>query len=499
MAVSTARIVRNAGSAAAQVLVSGLMFLLLYRYLLEAVGVERLGIWSVVLATTSAARISELGFTGGVVKFVAKHLAHGDGDRAGRTIETAVLALAGFVGVLLLAAWWPAHGLLARLLPPDALPEGRAILPYALLSLWITTLGGICQSALDGCQRTDLRAAFATLNSVLHLLLAMALVPAHGLLGLAWVQVALSTLLALASWTFLRRELRGLPLVPRRWSQADFRDMLRYGLNIQLSTLAALLTDPVTKALLSRFGGLATAGYYEMASRMILQLRSLLTAPNRIMVPVFAQLHETDGRRIETLYRDICRLQVFLALPFYAGIAAMVPAVSQLWIGHHEPTFVLLALLLTAGWFLNGFANPAYYANLGIGRLRWNTWSHVVTGVLNAMLGLAFGLAFGGTGVAVAWVLALVLGSAVTLVGFHVERGRPLAEMLMRSDGWLSIACIGGVVAAWILQARYAPTMPAVLLLALAATVFAAVVAAPAWSHPMRGRVLAMIRAARTA
>lgn len=245
MSGTVPRVVRNAAAATIQVVASGLLLFLLYRFLLRELGIERMVFWSFVLSTTIAARITELGFSGGAVKFIAQHVANGDLPRASRAVETALLVAGGFVAVLL---------------------------PWALASLWFTALGGICQPALDGCLRTDLRVMFAVASSLLALVLAMLLVPVYGLLGLAWTQLALAALLACASWACMRRELRHLPWVPSHVDREQFGVLARYGLNLQAGTILQLLTDPVTKALLTRFGGLAMTGYYEMASRMLMQL-----------------------------------------------------------------------------------------------------------------------------------------------------------------------------------------------------------------------------------
>ena len=488
------RITRNAAAAVLQVLVSGLTLFLLYRYLLGSIGIERMGIWSIVLATTSAARLTELGFSGGVVKFVAKFLSYDDFDSAGRAAETAALALALVVGCVLLAAYWPVIWFLAKFLPGSALPEARALVPYALLALWIATIAGIFQSALDGCQRTDLRAAFAIANSILYLVLALLLVPRFGLLGLAYVQVALAIALAVVSWMFLRRQLPGLPLLPSRWSRVHLRSLLGYGLTIQFNTVLMLLADPVTKALLSKFGNLSMVGWYDMAVRMVMQLRALLTAPNQVLVPIFARLHESGSAGVVSMYRDTYQLQAFLALPYYAMVVAVLPSVSSLWIGHLEHSFVLFSILLVVGWSLNGFVNPAYFANLGTGRMRWNTVAHVVIGLLNCLLGAIAGLWLGGVAVVVAWVVALVIGSSVVVLAFHRENRMPLRELVPAGSGWLLVACCIGVALAWFSYFRLTTDLHAIVRLVVGATACAAVALPAMWLHPMRGRVLRLLR-----
>jgi hypothetical protein len=48
--------------ATVQVDVTGLSIIALFRFLLKTIGIDRVGIWSLVLATTNETRVSELGF-----------------------------------------------------------------------------------------------------------------------------------------------------------------------------------------------------------------------------------------------------------------------------------------------------------------------------------------------------------------------------------------------------------------------------------------------------
>ena len=69
------RLISNAAVSVVQTVISGVVLFLLYRYLLDHLGTEQLGLWSVILASTSVARLSDLGLTGSVVKFVARYRA----------------------------------------------------------------------------------------------------------------------------------------------------------------------------------------------------------------------------------------------------------------------------------------------------------------------------------------------------------------------------------------------------------------------------------------
>ena len=58
-----------------QIVVISIVLFFLYKFLLGTIGVEQFGIWSLVLATTAVTQIADLGFSGGVVKFVSKYVA----------------------------------------------------------------------------------------------------------------------------------------------------------------------------------------------------------------------------------------------------------------------------------------------------------------------------------------------------------------------------------------------------------------------------------------
>lgn len=487
-------VLRNASAATIQVVVSGLLMFFLYRYLLAMIGAEKMGIWSVVLATTSASRITELGLTGSVVKFVAKYVALDDFDKVGDVIQTSILSLGLFLGIVIGLAYFPSLWVLSCLLPAQALQMASNILPFALLSLWLTTTSGVLQSGLDGCQRTDLRALFNIINSVLTMVFALLLVPRFGLLGLAYSQLILAALLLVLGWIFLKVELKILPILPYRWSRVVFKEIVGYGVNFQLISIISMLFDPVTKGLLSKFGGLSIVAYYEMASRMVSQLRGLLIAPTQILVPVIATLQERDLERIPSVYRDSYRLQVYLSIPLYTGILSAIPWVSQLWIGYYQPAFVTCSVLITAGYFMNSLINPAYFCYMGTGKLKWNTWANVAIGVLNISLGLILGMFFGGTGVVVAWVTALSLGSFVVLVAFHLEYHIPFREVVPSGNFWLMLASTVGVVVVWFFYRQLQPTQTIFSLALLCSLTFVAAIILPGWYHPMRIRLMELTR-----
>jgi len=487
------KILINAMMSVLQVIVIAFALFVLYRFLLNALGVERLGIWSIVMAMTSIGQISNLGFSASVLKFVAKYQAHDDQESVAALIQTSAIFIGILAGGVILIVYPLAAWLLGHILRDSNLGEALSILPYALGSLWITILSGIFQSSLDGFQRIAIRSMLLMAGAVLQLTLCLALVPTFGLLGVAYAQVSQALVLLIAGWLILKRHLPLLPIVPWHWDQNLFREMVGYGVNFQIITVSQLLYDPITKGLLTKFGDLSMTGYYEMANRMILQLRSLLVAANQVLVPVIADFQEKNQKAIEEIYKRSYRLLFYIALPMFSAILAFIPIISEAWIGHFESQFVVFANLLTIGWFMNSVASPAYFSNLGIGDLRWNTIGHIIIAVLNLGLGWLLGSIFGGSAVVVAWVISLIAGSLIIPISFHLKYNIPVTELFPEENGPVGFASLVGLTLSLLIYHQMNDHLSLLALSGIIVISFSVIVIIPVWLHPMRKRSIGWV------
>jgi O-antigen/teichoic acid export membrane protein len=475
----------NTFTSVLQVIVLTGVFFALYRFLLKSIGVELLGVWSLVLSTTGVARISELGFSTSAVKFVAKYRALERGDTVAEVIQTAALSIGALTGLVLLIAYPLADWIFGFVVPVERLNVALSILPYALVSLWISQVTSVFLSGLDGTQRIDLKNVLMIVSAVFYLVCSLALTPGYGLRGLAWANVMQAGLTMLGSWLLLKRDLE-LPLFPYRWSYTIFKEMLGYAASLQLISVLKMLCDPLTKALMTMFGSLSAVGYYQMASRMVQQFRTLIISANQVVVPVIADLQERNPESVQRLYWDSYRLLFYISVPFYAVIAVLVPVISRMWIGGYEETFVLYSVLLVIGWFVNTLSGPAYFANLGTGDLRWNTIGHVSTALLNIGLGFVLGSLYGTNGVVFGWVCALVLSSLVIIVPCHLQHGIRLRELVPRESVGLVLASLVAVVVTVVLYSQLEGAWSLVALTSALGLLFVLVVIIPAWFHPMR-------------
>ncbi len=443
------RLFNNAAFSAVQTVVSAVLLFFLYRFLLQQLGAEQLGIWAIVLASTSVGRLTDMGLAGAIVKFVANSNATGQVEKSSRLVQTAALTISAALATLALIALPIFNILLQWVLPETAVSAALEILPYAIASLFFAMISGIFQSGIDACHRMDIKNIILVSCNFIYIGITVILVPRHGLLGIAIAQVIQSILLVCCSWLILKRLIPSLPLLPYRWYRAEFREMVGYATNFQIGMLAGMFFDPVTKFLLAKYGNLSQTAFYEMANQLLQKARSVIISAQQALVPEIAGGNFQDPKDLTTLYQNSYGLSFLLVLPYYIGIALALPLISILWIGRYEPSFVIYGAIVTIGWCAANLSAVPYFFNIGTGALTWNTVNHILNGAINITLGTVLGYYFSGIGVVFAAACALLIPNLMLVQ--VVNRRLGLGQLAIIPHGqriYLSLITTGAAIAA---------------------------------------------------
>ena len=472
-----------------QILTISVVLFFLYKFLLGTIGAEKFGIWSLVLAATAVTQIADLGLSGGVVKFVAKYIAREENENVIGVIQTAALTIGATVGLILTAGYPVIKWALRLIVPSESFPLALEILPFAFIALWLCMLTSIFQAGLDGYQRFDVRSLILISGAVFHFLLCIWWVPKHGLLGLAYAKVVQNGSVMIVSRLALKKIVPSLPFLPFGWNKRLFKEMIGYSINFQIISVSNMLYDPITKALLSKFGGLSMVGYYQMAGKMIQRLHSLIIAANQVLVPAIADLKEKTPEKIRHVYITSYRLLFYLVFPLYFLVIISLPLISKIWIGHYEGAFVTFSALLSIGWLLNTLSSPAYHTNLGTGKLFWNVVGHIVIAVLNVGLGIVLGFIYAGTGVVFGWMLSLALGSSIIYFSYHIRYKIPLSALVPEESRMTLSVCLVGLLFLIAIHKVWGEMFPPTAFSAISVFVFMGIISIPYWRHPMRKRL----------
>ena len=401
----------NAFYSIVQVIISGILLFILYKFLLKTLGSELFGLWALILGLTSVSQIADFGFSASLTKFVAKYDSLKDEVKISRLTQTAVVSTAVSSFVVLLAIYPLIKFLLLRTVNPEFADIAQKIIPLSLISFWFILISNTVESSLDGLQLIRLKNLIIIFYSFINCTILLTASIKFGILGLAYSQILLSIIILILNWTFLRKNLKKLPIFPFVWEKESFKEIINYSITFQASSIIRFFFEPAVKIFITRYNGLSFVSYFELGSKLIIKLRQLIISANYVLVPAYAGLKEKSPEKISNVFKKSYYLIFFISILLFSSIILFSPLISKVWLGDFNKTFVLYLVFLSVAWFGCTINAPAYFLNLGTGELSWNLFSSIAVMIINVSMIFIIGKNIGSYGVVISWSFALLIGS----------------------------------------------------------------------------------------
>lgn len=418
---------RNAFFAGLQYFINGILFFILYKYLINILGERNFGIWALILGASYVVRLGELGFSIGLIKFVSKYRAKNDYPKVNSIIETAVVSVFVLLTLISVLAYYFICFLLPKVLPPADLVIAIKILPYALISFIVINIASLYTSVLDGFMRIVQRSIVNIISACFYVVLSLLWAAKDGIMGLAYAQCTQSFILLGLSVGVAKYFYSSTPVFHFLWRKQDFIELWKYGANLQIITFTVLLCDPITKLLITKYGDVVLTGYFEIANRFVTQIRALIVQPSQTLLPVISEYYEKGSKEIERLFKSSNNIIFKSAFLFLIGIIIASPILSIIILHKWSVAFIIIAISLGIAYYINIIALMPYLFLMGIGKLKWVTISHVATALLNICLGYVVGTLGGGISVVYAWSLSIIIGSAIIIIKTPYKYSFPLS------------------------------------------------------------------------
>jgi len=435
-------VARNTGFYLAAKLVYAAGWIVLTPRLLERLGQEIFGFWSLLMLLGGSLTFFDLGLTSAVTRYTAKLAETGSSRAITKAVGRALLLYSGF-GLVVAAI-----GIAVTPLVLDAfrvpLPwRGEAAIAYrlAFAAFGVSTLSNVVQGALFGFQRVDLASGLGLiLAPVLFGAVHRALDRPHPLQSILVAQLIWTALTAIGMVAALVWILRRFPapgggtesLANERVSVADesagepdLMEMARYGSRVQVGVLATFLNSQVDKLLVGALIGLAWVAPCELGLRLT---NGLISLPQLFLAALLPALAAWDARNRGT-GRDRLYIQLFepyaaLVIATGAAVVALAGPLIRAWLQSDNPSATLalrLTMVSATLLLLTGLATT-----LGRAGGRPGFEARMALLALGLHLPLAWiGLRFWG------WPGALVGGAIACLVA--------TAWLTHRVDRWLGV------------------------------------------------------------
>lgn len=411
---------------------SAFVWLAVTPFVLDRMGPERFGVWSLFFALGGSFATLDLGMATSMSRFVAVGAARAERRAVLDPLRrSAVVAAAtGALWCLLIVvvrqpfiAWF--H------VPRDLAPEVVGSLPLFGASLLAFSIAQVLQGALMGFQRLDLSNGFFLAGLLVHAVVLVVGLSAGGGLFVAALAMVVGHVVngTLSGWA-VRRAVRRLPERPEP-SGVRWRDLLGFGAAVQATNVFVSGQLQGGKVLLGVLGRLLWVTQFELAFRVANALWSLTTLVQGAVIPAAAHASEAGGRdAVREVYRWACRWIFAGAGVLLAGLWLTSPSVLVLWLGPgHEASFSV-ARVLAVGFALATVAGPAGAVARGAG------WPGLEAATLGLALASNLALAwwaiprFGPVGAALAIGASYALQGAAMLTALHRRLGGGTAAWL---------------------------------------------------------------------
>ncbi len=416
--LSKGHIGRNAVFAAVQAIITAISIFTAYRILTAEVGLEGVGLWSLVVAGAFIARAVDVSGAGALARFVALPHKNGHFVLAADYIHTVIITIFAINLIMGSLLFFSSGYLVDHFIEGRYANDARLLVPYVILSaIGLAPLAVTLSSAVDGVQRADQRAIVFAISSLVLLLATYLLVPKMGLIGFGLAQIIQNLFVIVVIWIILYQHLPTIGFFPWRWRKVIFLETISFGLKLQAYSLASLLTEPLVKYFLSQWGGLAMVGLYEFASRLVIQARGVVVAGTQPLMAAASAIEETNGQQLENLLLKSVSFMIWASVvAMFASILA-APVLGLFLLNQINLQLIYIVSIFAFAFGVNMFSVPFHFIALGRGIIFWNLLAQIITALLVWIGGILLGAQYGVWGILGSLAIGIMLGGGITLFG----------------------------------------------------------------------------------
>jgi len=213
--------------------------------------------------------------------------------------------------------------------------------------------------------------------------------------------------------------------------KSHFRTLLRYGLNLQISSIAMLINFHFDKFVINRFIDTAHVTFYEIGSRLPATARTFPVLILSVLTPAASELEVRKGR--DELYELFTRASKYITVvAFFLFMGIMVtgqPAIEA-WIGPGYDKSVVVMRIVCIGYLVNILAGPVSPLVSGMGRPDYQRNAEVLSLLLNVVLSILLINQYGFYGAPIGTSIAMSIAAAYYLWSFHRFMQRPLLSFI---------------------------------------------------------------------
>lgn len=362
-----------------------------YPVYLYFLGAELYGLWAILSVLIYFASIGNFGIDDALIKYVSEKYQKGAIEDVVRYISTG-LNLLIVNGIILCAACSLLGNFFASILNLKGADIIRfhALFHYVvILSIFILVVN-YTNAILKGLGRFDQASYILLVGRFIGLIMAVLFfINGYKIWGIYMGQ-ALSFLSVLILSSFFISKRIGLYYKPFAHKKEYLVKLLKFGGTMTVSKILSILLEPFIKIVIARYIGLAEVTYFEIANKVVMQIRSLFERGISAIMPEVSRLSTTikDAKvKISEMMRRVNKLNVLVGSSVFILLLFIGEPLLKLWLSAGYCKVITIAFrVIIGGYLINLLSVPSYYYFMGTGQVRFCFLNHLIQTVLNFIL-----------------------------------------------------------------------------------------------------------------
>ena len=368
-----------------------------YPVYLHFLGWETYGVWVILATVLTFAQLGDIGISQSIIKLVAEGYGRGDIEDIQRYVTTALamLCLSGaLILVIILVLRDPIVDIFK--LSNENAKLVSWLLPYiSILSVYVLMVQAF-NSILSGMGRMDLVNYIQSIGRMLSVVVVTVLL--YSGLGVVSLLIgsAISYLFIHAASFICIRRIAKIHFM--RFRNLDFQRAKRifhFGGTVFSGSILNMFVGPFNKMMLSRYTDVSMVAVYGMAFDASMQVRSLIEAGLRPLMPAVSRigvdLSSEIKNKISQMNTRLLKLIFLFGGSLYCVLAVFSPLLLKLWLRDKFIESLPGAFrIMLAATFLTLLGLPAYHTIVGLGRLRAFITATVISTIGNFVLVTAY-------------------------------------------------------------------------------------------------------------
>ncbi|MDD2689806.1 MAG: oligosaccharide flippase family protein [Candidatus Omnitrophica bacterium] len=385
-------------------------------FIVRSLNVNIYGIYTLVGVIIGYFSFLKFGLGTASVKYISQYLASEEEGKARSAFWSCLGAyiFLGALGMILIA--FSAPVLVEKLLkiPPELRIISIVCIRLGSVGFFIFMLLGAMSGPIQAAGRFDILNRIGIMLYTLQIAVTVTILKmGFSLREIISSHIVINLLAIYIYWVNIKRI---LPFFTKpSWDKASLIRLFKFGGFVTISSIVDPILTNIEKILLTSLRTLSTLTYYTVPFSLIDRLSVIRSSFSSVLMPTFSSFQDTEKERIsKELHYASTLFILFLFAFFVCFFLAFGRVFLQLWMGNDfaQKSTSILVILSFAG-LINALAAPSFVALQGMNKPQLPAVFHLIETIIYIPLSVFLIYRFGGNGAACAWLIRVLLDTAL--------------------------------------------------------------------------------------